>query len=433
MEGFAIKKILVLPVIVMLITILSFLPQNAHAATSYELQVGDANGACEAIGGTWDSGTNTCTLPSGISKTIVYQVKIDSGVTLQIDSNAAITIQTSFSVENYGTIINNSGGTIDITGGTINNFGTITNNSIFVSDGTTNNNLGGTFTNNGRIEGNPGSLLNNSGGTIFNNGGIVNLEVFANSGTITNTLGASIDVLAFDRLINNGTINNAGAINNSGTINEICGASVTGNPVQGTAPINTCKRSYELQVGNANGACEAIGGRWNSGTNTCTLDGTLLLNVGDTLTIDSNVILDATGRFINFGTFNNFGTITNSGGFTNLGTINKECGASIIGNPVQGTAPVNISCPDTTPPTITGTPADITVHAKHKTGVVVTYSTPTATDNVDGSVPVTCTPPSRSTFPIGTTTVTSTTTDSHGTSASTTFHVIVTHKNPHME
>src|SRR5437660_7941385 len=44
-----------------------FSPHDAYAITSYELQSGDANGGCEAIGGTWDSGKSTCTLNSNLT------------------------------------------------------------------------------------------------------------------------------------------------------------------------------------------------------------------------------------------------------------------------------------------------------------------------------------------------------------------------------
>src|SRR2546427_12795705 len=97
------NKILILPVIAVLITILSFLPQYAAGATSYELQVGDSNRACEIIGGTWNSSTNTCTLNTNFTINAGDSLTIDSGVTLV----------------NYGFITNN--------GGIINNSGTITN------------------------------------------------------------------------------------------------------------------------------------------------------------------------------------------------------------------------------------------------------------------------------------------------------------------
>ncbi len=56
---------------------------------------------------------------------------------------------------------------------------------------------------------------------------------------------------------------------------------------------------------------------------------------------------------------------------------------------------------------------------------MVTY-TSTATDLVDGPLTPTCTPPSGSLFPVGTTTVTCTATDSEGNPATGSFTVTVT-------
>src|SRR5262249_42306892 len=59
----------------------------------------------------------------------------------------------------------------------------------------------------------------------------------------------------------------------------------------------------------------------------------------------------------------------------------------------------------TTPPVISGVPANISTTASGPT-TPVTYTAPTATDNVDGTDPVTCSPASGSGFSVGTTTVT---------------------------
>jgi hypothetical protein len=58
-------------------------------------------------------------------------------------------------------------------------------------------------------------------------------------------------------------------------------------------------------------------------------------------------------------------------------------------------------------------------------GAEVTYAAATATDLVDGSVDVSCTPASGSTFPLGTTEVTCTATDAAGNEATGSFNVIV--------
>ena len=83
---------------------------------------------------------------------------------------------------------------------------------------------------------------------------------------------------------------------------------------------------------------------------------------------------------------------------------------------------------DKTPPTL-NLPSAMTVEATSSSGAVVTYST-SASDLVDGSVPVTCTPASGSTFPFGTTTVSCSATDKSGNGATGAFTVTVQDKTP---
>jgi hypothetical protein len=78
---------------------------------------------------------------------------------------------------------------------------------------------------------------------------------------------------------------------------------------------------------------------------------------------------------------------------------------------------------DVTPPTIT-CPANITVNNDAGACSAVVYYVPVATDD-SGVVSIVCIPPSGSTFPKGTTTVTATATDPSGNSASCTFSVTV--------
>ena len=77
-----------------------------------------------------------------------------------------------------------------------------------------------------------------------------------------------------------------------------------------------------------------------------------------------------------------------------------------------------------TPPVIS-TPPSVTAAATSASGAIVTYIA-TATDAQQGAVPVTCTPPSGATFPIGTTTVMCTTTDANGATTTSSFAVTVT-------
>jgi Ca2+-binding RTX toxin-like protein len=87
------------------------------------------------------------------------------------------------------------------------------------------------------------------------------------------------------------------------------------------------------------------------------------------------------------------------------------------------TASFTITVVDTTPPSLT-VPPNMTVKATYPSGATVTY-TATATDLVSGSVPVTCSPASGSTFPLGTTTVNCTATDAKGNTGTASFTVTV--------
>jgi len=70
-------------------------------------------------------------------------------------------------------------------------------------------------------------------------------------------------------------------------------------------------------------------------------------------------------------------------------------------------------------------PANITTPATSTSGEEVTYTSPTATDAVDGTVPVSCEPASGSTFPLGKTIVRCSATDSSGNEAGGSFEVNV--------
>jgi hypothetical protein len=80
---------------------------------------------------------------------------------------------------------------------------------------------------------------------------------------------------------------------------------------------------------------------------------------------------------------------------------------------------------DTTAPSI-NQPEDKYVKAEDASGRVVEFSRPDADDDVDGDVPVDCTPGSGSLFPLGTTVVTCSAWDSAGNANSVSFAVVVT-------
>jgi hypothetical protein len=90
--------------------------------------------------------------------------------------------------------------------------------------------------------------------------------------------------------------------------------------------------------------------------------------------------------------------------------------------------PVEIRTADATPPTLAGVPSDITREATGSSGTAVTYTVPTATDDVDDTVTPSCAPAGGAIFPVGSTTVTCTATDLSGNTATAHFvvHVVDT-------
>jgi hypothetical protein len=107
-----------------------------------------------------------------------------------------------------------------------------------------------------------------------------------------------------------------------------------------------------------------------------------------------------------------------------LGSTGVTCTGTLDNSdPVFATLTVTVN--DTTSPALTAV-SPVTATTTNSSGTTVNYTGPTATDLVDGSVPVTCDHPSGSTFPVGQTTVTCTATDSHGNTGSTSFTVTVT-------
>jgi HYR domain/Membrane dipeptidase (Peptidase family M19) len=93
------------------------------------------------------------------------------------------------------------------------------------------------------------------------------------------------------------------------------------------------------------------------------------------------------------------------------------------GNLAVGTFTVTVLA-DTNPPVLT-VPETIQAACTGPDGAVVVFDV-TALDDCDGAVPVSCSPPSGSVFPIGTTTVVCTARDSQGNAASGAFVVDVT-------
>ncbi len=116
-----------------------------------------------------------------------------------------------------------------------------------------------------------------------------------------------------------------------------------------------------------------------------------------------------------------------SGGVFPIGSTTVTCTASdTSGNHSQTSFTVTVNddtLNDISPPAIT-VPANITVPATSLAGTTVTFTT-SALDVIDGARPTTNTPASGSIFPVGTTVVTATASDTKGNTGSRTFTVTV--------
>jgi HYR domain len=107
-----------------------------------------------------------------------------------------------------------------------------------------------------------------------------------------------------------------------------------------------------------------------------------------------------------------------------LGTTTVSCSATDAhSNAASGSFKVTVQ--DTTPPALS-LPADISVFAASNSQATVTYSA-SASDLVDGPVPVSCQPSSGSSFSAGTTTVNCSATDAHGNTGTGSFKVAVSY------
>jgi hypothetical protein len=111
-----------------------------------------------------------------------------------------------------------------------------------------------------------------------------------------------------------------------------------------------------------------------------------------------------------------------SGSTFPIGTTTVTCTARDMSNNTSMCS-FTVTVVDTTPPVIT-CPANITAECMGMGGAVVEFVA-TATDTCDSTPTVVCTPPSGSTFPLGTTTVTCVATDDNGNSAMCSFTVTV--------
>jgi hypothetical protein len=111
-----------------------------------------------------------------------------------------------------------------------------------------------------------------------------------------------------------------------------------------------------------------------------------------------------------------------------IATTTVTCTATDTASGEQTSQTFTVTVRDTTPPTV-DVPTGITTEATWPGGAVVVYPA-SASDSVDGSRPVGCSPAAGSMFALGTTTVTCTASDSRGNTGSSTFSVTVQDTTP---
>ena len=112
-----------------------------------------------------------------------------------------------------------------------------------------------------------------------------------------------------------------------------------------------------------------------------------------------------------------------SGSTFPLGQTTVTCSAT-DNHSNTGSATFKVNIVDNTPPVLS-LPGNQSASTSSSGGTAVSFSA-SANDNIAGSVPVSCSPSSGSTFPIGTTTVNCSANDGHGNTASGSFTVTVT-------
>jgi hypothetical protein len=105
-----------------------------------------------------------------------------------------------------------------------------------------------------------------------------------------------------------------------------------------------------------------------------------------------------------------------------LGVTTVTCSVTDSGG-LTTSAPFTVTVHDTTAPVFGPPPPPIVAYATSTSGAVVSYTSPTALDAVDGTLTASCTPASGATFPPGKTTVICSVADGSGNGSTTSFDV----------
>ncbi|MDE1876827.1 MAG: HYR domain-containing protein, partial [Thaumarchaeota archaeon] len=340
------------------------------------------------------------------------------------NSSPQFNIGSGNSNEASGTFVNNGGGTIN-NHGAMNMFGGINNSGLLKNYGS--------FTVDSSEQSiyNPGTIIAECGSAPISD--IINgvQQIFPNG--ITN--GCVPPNLSISSPTNNANLN-ANTLTVSGTASAAFPiTTITGSIDNGQAIIASGTTSWSFSTGHlADGTHIIMVTATDNNGNTVTKSVSVTIDTDlPTLTVPSPITAQATGphgavvSYTSTGNDNPDGPITpvctpSSGSTFALGSTTINCAVTDkAGN--TATASFQVLVQDTMPPTIK-LPGTITQEATGPSGAPVTFSA-TATDIVDGTDPVTCTPSSGSTFALGSTTINCSSTDAHGNTATGSFQVSV--------
>jgi len=186
-------------------------------------------------------------------------------------------------------------------------------------------------------------------------------------------------------------------------------------------------------LGSTSVTCTATDGAGNSGSASFTV--TVQDTTPPTVTVPGATTAEASGPSGVAVTFSASASDVVSGSLTPscspasgstfpLGSTSVTCTATDgAGN--SGSASFTVTVQDTTPPVLSGVPANRRAEADGASGSRVSYPLPTAVDTVSGPVPVGCAPPPGSLFPLGDTAVGCSAADGSGNVAGGGFTVTV--------
>lgn len=200
--------------------------------------------------------------------------------------------------------------------------------------------------------------------------------------------------------------------------------------VDGPVTVNCSPASGStFDLGTTEVVCIAYDSQANQGIGTFNVT----VSNGPVLTLPSDITAEATsaaGAAVSYtvtATDNATINCTPASGSTfPLGTTTVNCTATAVTGTATGS--FNVTVVDTTPPALS-LPGNITAEATGPSGAVVTF-TVSATDLVDGSRPVLCDHASGATYPLGTTTVQCSSTDTHNNTANGSFTILVQDTTP---